>query len=512
MRLLRGHSGFTLIELLVVVAIIGILAAMLFPVFANAREKSRQTQCMSNQRQIWMAITLFAQDNNEIFPSATQVWSQTNLSPKVLHCLTDINPTSTNSYVFNANLSALPLARISDTSLVVTDGVGGVTISYNDSDIALRHLGKAAVCWGDGHLSLEAFPSFTAPMIDMMGRTLKFSHNIQRIILTRGRDVYELGALLGTNLPSELVAWGSDIQANDLDCYNQYTTTFPTLKNIPLLTSIQSGYQAADIEQMVMLKPDLVIVDKGFYNNPGVSTLLMNSGLPVLFDDLTSNPLTAPQQSVLLLGNVLGVEPRAAQMVNAANTQINLVNARIGAAGGGLTAYLEAGNGGPSTFATTYSSDSAGMQNGSWGSMLAQCKITSSMNGFLPTGMGTFSQQPEQVLASNPGVIIITGANWPASGTMRLGYGANLATAQGTLQGYLTRAGWNNLPAVQNKKVYSVFHGDTMHIFDFVAYEQLAQWCYPNLFSDLNPPADWQTFHNAYMPVPFSGTWMCSLP
>jgi prepilin-type N-terminal cleavage/methylation domain-containing protein len=48
-------SGFTLIELLVVIAIIAILAAILFPVFAQAREKARQTACASNVRQIWLA-------------------------------------------------------------------------------------------------------------------------------------------------------------------------------------------------------------------------------------------------------------------------------------------------------------------------------------------------------------------------------------------------------------------------------------------------------------------------
>ena len=64
------RRGFTLIELLVVIAIIAILAAILFPVFARAREKSRQAACLSNVKQINLAIQMYAQDWDESIPSA----------------------------------------------------------------------------------------------------------------------------------------------------------------------------------------------------------------------------------------------------------------------------------------------------------------------------------------------------------------------------------------------------------------------------------------------------------
>lgn len=62
------RRGFTLIELLVVIAIIAILAAILFPVFAQAREKARQTACLSNNKQIGLGILMYAQDYDEQFP------------------------------------------------------------------------------------------------------------------------------------------------------------------------------------------------------------------------------------------------------------------------------------------------------------------------------------------------------------------------------------------------------------------------------------------------------------
>jgi prepilin-type N-terminal cleavage/methylation domain-containing protein len=64
----RSRSGFTLIELLVVIAIIAILAAILFPVFAQAREKARQITCVSNEKQLGLGILMYVQDNNEEYP------------------------------------------------------------------------------------------------------------------------------------------------------------------------------------------------------------------------------------------------------------------------------------------------------------------------------------------------------------------------------------------------------------------------------------------------------------
>jgi len=64
----RRFHAFTLIELLVVIAIIAILAAILFPVFAQVREKARQTSCLSNLKQVGLAVRMYAQDYDEILP------------------------------------------------------------------------------------------------------------------------------------------------------------------------------------------------------------------------------------------------------------------------------------------------------------------------------------------------------------------------------------------------------------------------------------------------------------
>jgi prepilin-type N-terminal cleavage/methylation domain-containing protein/prepilin-type processing-associated H-X9-DG protein len=71
----RNGSGFTLIELLVVIAIIAILAAILFPVFAQAREKARAVSCLSNMKQMGTAAMMYVQDYDELFPLAATIFA-----------------------------------------------------------------------------------------------------------------------------------------------------------------------------------------------------------------------------------------------------------------------------------------------------------------------------------------------------------------------------------------------------------------------------------------------------
>src|SRR5438034_2820234 len=64
----NNRLAFTLIELLVVIAIIAILAAILFPVFAQARESARKASCLSNTKQLGLATMMYTQDYDEMYP------------------------------------------------------------------------------------------------------------------------------------------------------------------------------------------------------------------------------------------------------------------------------------------------------------------------------------------------------------------------------------------------------------------------------------------------------------
>ena len=179
------RKGFTLIELLVVIAIIAILAAILFPVFAKAREKARQTSCLSNIKEIGLAILMYAQDYDETFPwcvvgGGSYPWVAV-ISPyvkndQIFACPSDSNTAAGRcSYVYNLELNGYSLSVIHPrilaeieypvNVLMVLDTIGGWTVAAPRGDIGFnswptgvtqlqptgRHNGGDNYVFVDGH-------------------------------------------------------------------------------------------------------------------------------------------------------------------------------------------------------------------------------------------------------------------------------------------------------------------------------------------------------------------------
>jgi prepilin-type N-terminal cleavage/methylation domain-containing protein/prepilin-type processing-associated H-X9-DG protein len=118
----QKRNGFTLIELLVVIAIIAILAAILFPVFAQAREKARQASCGSNMKQIMTGVKMYNNDYDE--QSVPWVWSGRDVGG-IFHPW----PELVNPYIKNSAIWLCPSSPRTKDAFVGTNCAGGSLIS-----------------------------------------------------------------------------------------------------------------------------------------------------------------------------------------------------------------------------------------------------------------------------------------------------------------------------------------------------------------------------------------------
>ena len=122
----KRRIGFTLIELLVVIAIIAILAAILLPVFAAAREKARMTDCANNQKQIGTAVHMYSQDWNETLPAlpANHGW-EGEIYPYLKSTGVYQCPDDPTSAVINGTVTYVPVSYVWNRLLISSPGYTG---------------------------------------------------------------------------------------------------------------------------------------------------------------------------------------------------------------------------------------------------------------------------------------------------------------------------------------------------------------------------------------------------
>ena len=214
------RSGFTLIELLVVIAIIAILAAILFPVFSKAREKARQTQCTNNQRQIALAILMYAQENDESLPKAAAIWKSIKLTSAFTPTIAAAQATSSvtkcpnstraNGYGFNSALSGVSLGNngiVDPTTMWMTadsSSTVNVVLGLDEVD-GTRHASNAIMSSLDGHV--EMVPAVA--IVSRYGATSTTNRNTLTIPNTKPAPMDNVGA--GVGVGSSLMLTASNV-------------------------------------------------------------------------------------------------------------------------------------------------------------------------------------------------------------------------------------------------------------------------------------------------------------
>ena len=153
---MKNRQAFTLIELLVVIAIIGVLAALLLPVLGMAKAKAAAAQCTSNLHQIYVAMSMYADENNELFPPSGALipWGQTDPTTGLPSWMQQIYPytksqavyhfpldTRSNNSYFNGSRAAYIAAGHQFSSSTAVESLILAPISYPPRHGRGRHGG-----------------------------------------------------------------------------------------------------------------------------------------------------------------------------------------------------------------------------------------------------------------------------------------------------------------------------------------------------------------------------------
>ena len=196
------RRAFTLIELLVVIAIIAILAAILFPVFAQAREKARSVSCLSNMKQLGTAFAMYLQDYDEIVLPRYQACPSTGPTDKTQHLWTD----TMQPYIKNKQIFICPSATNTfyadqwtqwDATIAPTNTRGYLSIGYNQTISGWYYANNPC-----GDMILPALASVIAPSKNVM-----FADSVPGDV-SGGYRGYLMGNT-GLNVPYTTTSFGS---------------------------------------------------------------------------------------------------------------------------------------------------------------------------------------------------------------------------------------------------------------------------------------------------------------
>lgn len=352
-----------------------------------------------------------------------------------------------------------------------------------------------------GALVAALLPSaHAAPEViqDVLGRSIRLDLPAKRVLLgfyiedylaVGGDKAYDrlVGLSLGWFVKSRPVVW------------EQYVAARPTLRDVVDVGSVQ--FQTFSLEKALTTKPDVVVLaDWQFKALASEIPRLEAAGIPVVVVDYNAQTLERHLASTKVLGQITGETARAQRIADEYRQVVETIQQRIAKAKAPRPrVYIELGDKGPAEHSYTYGKNM-------WGAMV---DLAGGDNVAAPFVKDWGPINPEQLLVSKPQVVFIAGYESVSQpDAMKIGFGVPVGEARQRLQGFAQRKGWSGLPALQDGRLYGVYHGATRSILDAALLQYLAKAMYPALFTDIDPEATYREFYRRYLPIQPQGSFM----
>ena len=347
---------------------------------------------------------------------------------------------------------------------------------------------------------------------DVADRTVTLEAAPSQIILGESRQAYSLLFLQRDNLMDKVVAWGTDLQSAAPDIYDRLVKVQPKAAELPTVGSVAKG--DLSVENLLEYNPDLFLMTLEQYEaakQAGFDAKLDSAKIPYLVTDFRKKPVENTHTSVRLLGQAFGGSDKAEEFLTYYDS---LVNPVLEAA----KAKAEADR--PSVF--VWRSPGISEPGRTFGESNFGQIVTASGGNNLGTKLidgdaGTVTA--EQLIASQPDIIIATGGDWEKQKVsektvikyVKLGYNATPEETNQTLGQLSSETGYSELKAFGDKQVYGIYHQLYDAPYNFLAYVAFAEW--QGLKVDGLPEVDaaWSEFHDKFMPFKAEGVFAAKL-
>ena len=343
---------------------------------------------------------------------------------------------------------------------------------------------------------------------DVTGRKVAVDVPVSHVILGEGRQIYFLAALDKENPFEHVVGWRDDLAKADPETYNAYLAKYPQIGKLPTFGGMKDG--TFDIEQAVSLKPDVILMNvdaKTATDEAGYIEKLDKVGIPLVYVDFREKPMENTEPSMRLMGTLMGREKVAEDFIKFRADAIAKVTDTLEKANPKKpVVFMERAGG--------YSDDCCmSFGNENFGKMVEIAGGINLAKSIIPGTFGTVN--PEQIIASNPEQIIVTGGMWdayvPGGNWVGVGYGADVKEARRKLANLMKRPGFTGVQAAETGNVHAIWHQFYNNPYQFVAIQQIAKWLHPDLFADLDPEATFKELHERFLPLPYKPGYFVSL-
>lgn len=373
----------------------------------------------------------------------------------------------------------------------------------------MRPIFKAATL-SAGLLLASVWPALAdkISLKDVTGRDVEVNVPVKNVILGEGRQIYFLAALDKEAPFEHVVGWRDDLPKADPETYAAYLAKYPDIAKLPTFGGMKDG--TFDIEQAVALKPDVILMNidaKTATEEAGYIEKLGKVGIPLVYVDFREKPMENTEPSMRVMGKLMGKEQLAEDFIKFRADAIKRV-----------TDVLEKDKPKkPVVFverAGGYSDDCCmSFGNENFGKMVEIAGGTNMAKDIIPGTFGTVN--PEQIIASNPDQIIVTGGKWdayvPGGAWVGVGYGADLDEARRKLENLTKRPAFTGVKAVKDGNVHAIWHQFYNNPYQFVAIQEIAKWLHPDLFKDLDPESTFKELHARFLPLDYKPGYFVSL-